>query len=123
MTEVSRARSVEILEGGIQTTVQDYPGRQGMLARGFFPAGPMDLVAHRAALVRSRTAGRNRVHAILARTLTVPPAGELFGARGRRWLALGQSREPSRPARHTVRPEGAVRRGPHLRSTRCPQRA
>ncbi|MFN8185727.1 MAG: 5-oxoprolinase/urea amidolyase family protein [Gaiellales bacterium] len=42
-------RSAEILEGGIQTTVQDYPGRQGMLARGFFPAGPMDHFAHRAA--------------------------------------------------------------------------
>ncbi len=42
-------RSAEILEGGIQTTVQDYPGRQGMLALGFFPAGPMDHLAHRAA--------------------------------------------------------------------------
>jgi urea carboxylase len=43
------SRSVEILEGGIQTTVQDYPGRPGMLAQGFFPAGPMDHFAHRAA--------------------------------------------------------------------------
>ena len=43
------ARSVEILEGGIQTTVQDYPGRRGMLAKGFFPAGPMDHFAFRAA--------------------------------------------------------------------------
>jgi biotin-dependent carboxylase-like uncharacterized protein len=42
-------RSVEIVEGGIQTTVQDYPGRQGMLAQGFFPAGPMDHLALRAA--------------------------------------------------------------------------
>src|SRR5947209_18615709 len=42
-------RSVEVLEGGIQTTVQDYPGRRGMLAKGFFPAGPMDHFAHRAA--------------------------------------------------------------------------
>jgi len=43
------ARSFEVLEGGIQTTVQDYPGRRGMLARGFFPAGPMDHFAFRAA--------------------------------------------------------------------------
>src|SRR5262245_49840429 len=43
------ARAAEILEGGIQTTVQDYPGRQGMLAQGFFPAGPMDHFALRAA--------------------------------------------------------------------------
>lgn len=40
---------LEILEAGIQTTVQDYPGRQGMLAQGFFPAGPMDHFAFRAA--------------------------------------------------------------------------
>jgi urea carboxylase len=45
------ARTAEILEGGIQTTVQDYPGRQGMLAQGFFPAGPMDHFAMRAANV------------------------------------------------------------------------
>ncbi|HEY8774410.1 MAG TPA: hypothetical protein VIM05_07580, partial [Gaiellaceae bacterium] len=43
------ADTVEILEGGIQTTVQDYPGRQGMRAQGFFPAGPMDHFAFRAA--------------------------------------------------------------------------
>jgi urea carboxylase len=41
--------SFEVLEGGIQTTVQDYPGRRGMLAQGFFPAGPMDHFAFRAA--------------------------------------------------------------------------
>ncbi len=42
-------RSASILDGGLQTTVQDYPGRRGMRAQGFFPAGPMDHVAHRAA--------------------------------------------------------------------------
>jgi urea carboxylase len=42
-------RAVEVIEGGIQTTVQDYPGRRGMLAQGFFPAGPMDHLALRAA--------------------------------------------------------------------------
>ena len=42
-------RSLEILEPGIQATVQDYPGRRGMQAQGFFPAGPMDHLAHRAA--------------------------------------------------------------------------
>ena len=41
--------AAEVLEGGIQTTVQDYPGRRGMLAQGFFPAGPMDHFAFRAA--------------------------------------------------------------------------
>ena len=42
-------RSAEVIDAGIQATVQDYPGRRGMLAQGFFPAGPMDHVAHRAA--------------------------------------------------------------------------
>ena len=42
-------RRLEVLEGGIQTTVQDFPGRRGMLAQGFFPAGPMDHFAFRAA--------------------------------------------------------------------------
>jgi biotin-dependent carboxylase-like uncharacterized protein len=46
---VAHERSVEILEGGLQATVQDYPGRQGMLRRGFFPAGAMDHFALRAA--------------------------------------------------------------------------
>ncbi|HZO62720.1 MAG TPA: 5-oxoprolinase/urea amidolyase family protein [Gaiellaceae bacterium] len=43
------SRSLAILEPGIQATVQDYPGRRGMQAQGFFPAGPMDHLAHRAA--------------------------------------------------------------------------
>jgi urea carboxylase len=43
------SRSVAIAEAGIQATVQDYPGRRGMQAQGFFPAGPMDHLAHRAA--------------------------------------------------------------------------
>jgi biotin-dependent carboxylase-like uncharacterized protein len=42
-------RAIEVLDGGIQTTVQDYPGRRGMLRYGLFPAGPMDHFAFRAA--------------------------------------------------------------------------
>jgi urea carboxylase len=42
-------RTATVAESGIQTTVQDYPGRRGMMAQGFFPAGPMDHLAHRAA--------------------------------------------------------------------------
>lgn len=42
-------RAVEVVEAGIQATVQDYPGRPGMRAQGFFPAGPMDDFALRAA--------------------------------------------------------------------------
>jgi transposase len=45
------------------------------------------LVSHRAGLVRDRTAARNRVAAVLARRLVRPPATDLFGVRGRTWLA------------------------------------
>lgn len=39
----------EVLEGGIQTTVQDFPGRVGYLDLGTYPAGPMDHFAFRVA--------------------------------------------------------------------------
>ena len=42
-------RTARVIDAGLQTTVQDYPGRRRMLAKGFFPAGPMDHFAHRAA--------------------------------------------------------------------------
>src|SRR5918996_4589336 len=40
---------MEVLRGGIATTVQDYPGRVGMMSQGLFPAGPMDHFAFRVA--------------------------------------------------------------------------
>jgi 5-oxoprolinase (ATP-hydrolysing) subunit C len=46
---VADATQIEVLAGGIETTVQDYPGRTGMLRQGLFPAGPMDHFAFRAA--------------------------------------------------------------------------
>ena len=36
---------IEVLEGGIQTTIQDFPGRQGLLDQGICPAGPFDNLA------------------------------------------------------------------------------
>jgi len=45
------------------------------------------LVSHRAGLVRDRTATRNRAIAVLARHLLRSPATDLFGVRGRAWLA------------------------------------
>jgi urea carboxylase len=42
-------RTIDVLEGGIQTTVQDYPGRRGLWAVGIPPSGPMDAYAHRIA--------------------------------------------------------------------------
>lgn len=40
---------IEILEPGIQSLVQDYPGRRGKLRQGFFPSGAMDYFALQAA--------------------------------------------------------------------------
>lgn len=37
-----RASTIEVLEGGTQTTVQDYPGRLGYWDVGVPPSGPMD---------------------------------------------------------------------------------
>lgn len=40
---------LEVIESGIQTTIQELPGRVGYLNLGVYPAGPMDQVAFRAA--------------------------------------------------------------------------
>jgi transposase len=46
------------------------------------------LCSRRAALVRARTRAKNEAHAVLARNLKGrPPASDLFGRAGRRWLA------------------------------------
>lgn len=34
--------TIEVLKPGLETTVQDYPGRQGMLRHGVPPSGPLD---------------------------------------------------------------------------------
>ncbi|MCU1235462.1 MAG: urea amidolyase related protein, partial [Candidatus Solibacter sp.] len=44
-----RRRTVEIVDGGVQTTVQDYPGRLGYWHVGVPPSGPMDSLAFRLA--------------------------------------------------------------------------
>jgi urea carboxylase len=40
-------RTIEVLDGGTQTTVQDFPGRVGYWAVGVPPSGPMDAFAFR----------------------------------------------------------------------------
>jgi urea carboxylase len=48
----------DVLEGGVQTTVQELPGRVGFLDLGIYPGGPMDHLAFRAAnLLAGNTAG------------------------------------------------------------------
>ena len=42
-------RTIDVLEPGVQTSLQDWPGRRGLWNVGVPPSGPMDAVAHRAA--------------------------------------------------------------------------
>lgn len=42
---------IEVIDPGIQTTVQAWPGRTGLLSQGYFPSGPMDHLCFRAANV------------------------------------------------------------------------
>lgn len=41
--------ALHVIDPGLETTVQDYPGRPGKLAEGYFPAGAMDHFGLRAA--------------------------------------------------------------------------
>jgi transposase len=68
-----------------------------LLAAGFLPSiWPGDettrlhrrWISRRAQLVRERTRQKNQIHAVLHRNLAErPPASDLFGVKGRRWLA------------------------------------
>src|SRR5512133_1955372 len=68
-----------------------------LLAGGFLPAVWLPdeqtrilrrRISARAQLVRQRTRAKNQVHATLIRNLkSKPPVSDLFGVRGRRWLA------------------------------------
>src|SRR6185503_330949 len=42
-------RAIDVLDGGTQSTVQDWPGRLGLWAVGVPPSGPVDDYAFRAA--------------------------------------------------------------------------
>ncbi|QHE77257.1 5-oxoprolinase/urea amidolyase family protein [Hydrogenophaga sp. PBL-H3] len=44
-----RPATIDVIEPGVQTSVQDWPGRQGYWDVGVPPSGPMDMHAHRAA--------------------------------------------------------------------------
>ena len=62
-------------------------------------------IARRAALVRQRTRAKNEVHAVIMRCLLGrPPASDLFGKKGRAWLAAQQL-----PAAEVETVEGCLR--------------
>ncbi len=63
------ARTIEVLDGGTQTTIQDFPGRLGYWAVGTPPSGPMDALSFRLA---NRLLGNAEDAAGLEITLTGP---------------------------------------------------
>jgi len=64
-----RPHSIEVLSAGTQTTVQDYPGRQGYWDIGVPPSGPMDDLAFR---LGNRLLGNDDKAAGLEITVTGP---------------------------------------------------
>jgi urea carboxylase len=62
-------RAFEVIESGMQTTVQDYPGRTGFWRVGVPPSGPMDTLAFRLA---NRLVGNPESAAGLECTMTGP---------------------------------------------------
>jgi urea carboxylase len=62
-------RALEVLDAGVQTTVQDWPGRTGYWAVGVPPSGPMDDLAMRLA---NRLVGNDAHAAALECTVTGP---------------------------------------------------
>ncbi|WP_144142182.1 urea carboxylase [Paraburkholderia sp. BCC1884] len=63
------ATTLEVMSGGTQTTVQDYPGRLGYWAVGIPPSGPMD---DRALRLGNRLLGNDATAAALEITMSGP---------------------------------------------------
>jgi len=66
---VYRARAVEVIDPGVQTSVQDWPGRLGFWDVGVPPSGPMDALALRLA---NRLLGNDQGAAALECTASGP---------------------------------------------------
>ena len=64
-----RRNTIDVLDGGMQTTIQDYPGRLGYWNVGVPPSGPIDALAFRAA---NRILGNEESAPALEITLTGP---------------------------------------------------
>ncbi len=61
--------TVEVLESGSQTSIQDYPGRKGYWSIGLPPSGPMDDWAAR---VANKLIGNNNEAPLLEATFIGP---------------------------------------------------
>jgi urea carboxylase len=98
--EVAR-NAIEVLEGGTQTTIQDYPGRTGYWNVGVPPSGPMDHLSFRianrlvgnsegeAGIEFATIGGRIRFHSNALIALTGADMGaKLNGQALDRWTAV-----------------------------------
>lgn len=96
-----KRNAIEVLEGGTQTTIQDYPGRVGYWNVGVPPSGPMDhqsfRIANRlvgnpegaSALEFATMGGRLKFHADALIALTGADMGaKLDGKPVERWTAI-----------------------------------
>jgi len=99
------ARTRLIAEAKIKTDQVDARVLAQLLRAGFLPtayAPPREvrdgreLHRYRITLVRHQTQIKNRIHALLDRQGIQAPDGDLFGRRGREWLAQLAVREPYR---------------------------
>src|ERR1700761_9138309 len=63
------SHAVRVLSGGLATTIQDYPGRQGYWHVGVPPSGPMDGLSFRMA---NRIVGNDESAAALEIAMTGP---------------------------------------------------
>ncbi|GGO04830.1 urea carboxylase [Saccharibacillus kuerlensis] len=73
--------AIEVIDGGIQTTVQDYPGRTGYWDIGVPPSGPMDALAFR---LGNRLLGNEETAAGLEMTFR----GGTYRFRDEMWFCL-----------------------------------
>jgi transposase len=129
-----------ITRAGAKTDQIDARTLAKLLGGGFLPAVWLPdeqtrilrrRISARAQLVRQRTRAKNQVHATLIRNLKgKPPLSDLFGVRGRRWLAAQdlpvdeQETVACGVPKLTSYPESLISRGAHrvLAPTGCGSR-
>lgn len=107
---VWQPQALEVLEPGVQTSVQDWPGRLGLWAVGVPPSGPMDDLAMRLA---NRLVGNAPGAAALECTLAGPLLkfhGDAVVALAGAAMAATLDGQPLRPwAAHAVRAGSVLR--------------
>lgn len=107
-----RPATLDVLEPGVQSTVQDYPGRLGYWAVGVPPSGPMDHLAFRLA---NRLAGNDEGTAALELTLIGPTlkfnADTVIALAGAPMLAELDGQPLPLWQSHTVKAGGVLRLG------------